>query len=52
MGLGRAALSAADKAQAELTGELVEKAMRRVLWEDRQIRAGLHRELDWNEVAE
>ncbi|UDG78731.1 hypothetical protein SEA_INDYLU_29 [Microbacterium phage IndyLu] len=50
MGLGRAALSAADKAQAELTAELIEKAMRKALWEDRHIRAGVHRELDYAEL--
>ncbi|QJD49846.1 hypothetical protein QDW19_gp31 [Microbacterium phage AvGardian] len=47
MGLNKnGVLSVADKALAVETGRQVEAAMRRVLWEDRQIRAGAHRELD------
>ena len=51
MGLNKnGVISVADKALAAETGRQVEKAMRRALWEDRQIRAGVHRELDYAEL--
>lgn len=45
-------LSPADKALAVETGRQVELAMRRALHEDRLIRTGQHRELDYAEIAE
>lgn len=48
---GGLTLSVSDRALAAETGRQVEAAMRRVLWEDRQIRAGVHRELMYEEVA-
>ncbi|UVF61085.1 hypothetical protein SEA_EULA_30 [Microbacterium phage Eula] len=50
LGGGKGALTITDKALSVAIGEQVEKAMRKALWEDRQIRAGVHRELDYAEL--
>lgn len=51
MGLRKpAALSIADEALAQRQADLIGQQVRAALWEDRQIRSGLHRELDAAEV--
>lgn len=47
---GGLTLSISDRALAAETGRQVEAAMRRVMFEDRMIRSGQHRELSEAEV--
>jgi hypothetical protein len=51
MGFGDAALPAKEKALADRIVKGTESAMRRVLWEDRQIRSGKRAELDESDLA-